>query len=1060
MQNYFTFSPCRPKMTKSANKKRSTMFTRHNFINIKAIVLNFLVLFLVGNNLFGQTIENSYNVNQQIPIGGSGLYYVQISGAPSNAVITNVETKFGYIAYGVVQNYVSCRFNRGSDPGSSGGVSLVSQGSLPAANPGTYGYISFSNWNGQSVNTNYYFRFNVASGSPYTATINTIYVRVTYALPPNPPSLISPADYSIYNRNNTTSITFQWTSVSGALEYWLNVFPSGSSSTPVFNGSVGNTISYSLNPSGWSNNVYIWQVKVRTIGGWSNYSSQRQFIADRPPVPPPLSSPSNNAGLNIGTTQNFTWSAPPPPDNAARYTFRIVSGTNINNSAIIHEETFGTSRSVTFSSPTWSPGTYTWGVRAIKQTPAGYNQTTYENTIGWGQYAIRTFSLTTSNAAEKFAYPVDSPVVSQNYDNPYPGRGHHTGIDYDDASGLNIKASASGIVAYIMTLDGNDHGMGNCVIIEHKLTSGGTIYSLYAHLNSIASGISVGSIVTKGQFIGVMGGSGYTSLNYWPTHLHFEIKDSAVLENPSGSGGPYWGYTPTSANNYGYHNPADYIGIIDVSPPCQMTSINVGQTVNGTLSTSDCRSPVRGSSYYADRYSFNATLGQQVSILLTSSAFDTYLYLLGPSGSVLTENDDGGGGTNSRIPPGSGFYSLPSSGTYIIEVTSYYQNATGAYTLSLSAPTSCNYSISPTSRSHGSGAETGTVSVTAPSGCGWTASSNASWITITSGSSGSGNGTVSYSIATNTNANSRTGTLTIAGQTFTVTQAGSVVTIFFDNMENGITGWAFNFPWAQTTTSSYSPTHSWTDSPSGNYGNNVNVSLWSPSINLSGQTGATLTFFHRYDLESNYDFGRVWITTNNGVSYTLLASFTATQLSWVQTSINISAYVGNPSVKITFQLFTDGSVVRDGWYIDDVKISSGSGTLSLTRASSQNDLPNLPKDFRLYDNFPNPFNPSTTIRYAIPAIGNLDVDITPPNVDGKNDQASDHEKQVTRVKLLVFDVLGQLVRVLVDEEQKPGFYEVQWNGKNAKGETVGSGVYLYSIVAGNFKVTKRMILIK
>ncbi len=95
---------------------------------------------------------------------------------------------------------------------------------------------------------------------------------------------------------------------------------------------------------------------------------------------------------------------------------------------------------------------------------------------------------------------------------------------------------------------------------------------------------------------------------------------------------------------------------------------------------------MRGSWYYADRYSFSASAGQQVAILLTSSAFDTYLYLIGPSGTVIAQNDDGGGGTNSRIPASSGYYTLPSTGTYIIEVTSYAVNATGIYTLSLSGP--------------------------------------------------------------------------------------------------------------------------------------------------------------------------------------------------------------------------------------------------------------------------------------------------------------------------------------------------------------------------------------
>jgi hypothetical protein len=61
--------------------------------------------------------------------------------------------------------------------------------------------------------------------------------------------------------------------------------------------------------------------------------------------------------------------------------------------------------------------------------------------------------------------------------------------------------------------------------------------------------------------------------------------------------------------------------------------------------------------------------------------------------------------------------------------------------------------------------------VTAGTGCAWTATSNVSWITITAGASGSGNGAVSYSVPTNNSGGPRTGTLTVAGQTVTVTEA-------------------------------------------------------------------------------------------------------------------------------------------------------------------------------------------------------------------------------------------------------------------------------------------------
>jgi len=85
---------------------------------------------------------------------------------------------------------------------------------------------------------------------------------------------------------------------------------------------------------------------------------------------------------------------------------------------------------------------------------------------------------------------------------------------------------------------------------------------------------------------------------------------------------------------------------------------------------------------------------------------------------------------------------------------------------------SCAYSISPASLSLGGSGGTGVVSVSTPSSCTWTAVSNASWIVITSNSSGTGNGSVNFSVMSNTGPASRAGTLTVAGNTFTVTQLG------------------------------------------------------------------------------------------------------------------------------------------------------------------------------------------------------------------------------------------------------------------------------------------------
>ena len=95
-------------------------------------------------------------------------------------------------------------------------------------------------------------------------------------------------------------------------------------------------------------------------------------------------------------------------------------------------------------------------------------------------------------------------------------------------------------------------------------------------------------------------------------------------------------------------------------------------------------------------------------------------------------------------------------------------------TFTVNQATGCSYSIDPVAQSMTAAGGAGTsIAVSTSSGCGWTAASNASWLTITSGSSGTGNGTVGFSAAPNTSGSGRSGTLTIAGRTFTVLQAGA-----------------------------------------------------------------------------------------------------------------------------------------------------------------------------------------------------------------------------------------------------------------------------------------------
>jgi len=108
--------------------------------------------------------------------------------------------------------------------------------------------------------------------------------------------------------------------------------------------------------------------------------------------------------------------------------------------------------------------------------------------------------------------------------------------------------------------------------------------------------------------------------------------------------------------------------------------------------------------------------------------------------------------------------------------------------------------------------------------------------------------------------------------------------------------------------------------------------------------------------------------------------------------------------------------------------------------NAQNKKPvsaNLPKAYSLAQNFPNPFNPSTTIAFAIP------------------EGASKAE-----VRLDVYNLRGQLVNTLLNRTLDPGEYKVQWEGMDSHGQLVPSGVYFYRLVTPQFKATRKMVILK
>jgi Tol biopolymer transport system component len=173
-------------------------------------------------------------------------------------------------------------------------------------------------------------------------------------------------------------------------------------------------------------------------------------------------------------------------------------------------------------------------------------------------------------------------------------------------------------------------------------------------------------------------------------------------------------------------------------------------------------------------------------IVFVSACFGPFgIYVMNSDGTGLTPviNDDQHEATPTFSPDGtsiafrdgeapSGYeiYVINVDGTGKLRLTN---NAAEDDHPSWGASITCSFSLSATRECFAASASTGSVNVTAPAGCNWTAMSNDGFITITSGSSGSGDSVVNYSVAANTASSPRTGTLTIAGQTFTLLQGGS-----------------------------------------------------------------------------------------------------------------------------------------------------------------------------------------------------------------------------------------------------------------------------------------------
>jgi hypothetical protein len=304
----------------------------------------------------------------------------------------------------------------------------------------------------------------------------------------------------------------------------------------------------------------------------------------------------------------------------------------------------------------------------------------------------------------------------------------------------------------------------------------------------------------------------------------------------------------------------------------------------------------------------NATLAGQAVV----TRYDLEFYLVGGAQPVRITNlgkpspqSDG----KIRVDFTSLLNPWPAAGTtYEARVAATGPNgvgrSSGSNTFAFTSP--CSSSISPGNVSVGNGASSGNVTVTAVGGCPWTATSGAAWLSITNGASGNGNGTVSYSVAANGTTSARSGTLSIAGQTFTVNQAAGctyTITPTATNVASGASTGSVAVGAGASCAWSASSSASWLSITAGANGSGPGTVSYSIAANTgtSSRTGtATIA-------------GRTFSVTQDGVpcSYTLNP-----------VSATLGAAAGSGTVGVTAQsgcAWTAAATSGAGW----ITVTSG-----------------------------------------------------------------------------------------------------------------------------------------
>ena len=364
---------------------------------------------------------------------------------------------------------------------------------------------------------------------------------------------------------------------------------------------------------------------------------------------------------------------------------------------------------------------------------------------------------------------------------------------------------------------------------------------------------------------------------------------------------------------------------------------------------------------------------------------------------------------------------------------------------------------------------------------------------------------------------------------------GTPIMVFADTTNDPLLLWNITSTpvlpkWEATNLSFHSSPTSFTDSKTGNYSSNATVTMsLKNAIDLSANEHPRLSFWTKFDIESGWDYGQVEVSTNNGASFVPLTGSNTTlgsgsfqpngeplydgiQTNWVNEIMDLTNY-NTSQVKLKFELKTDGSMVQDGWFVDDIsvvvygivpvelssfnaiaqednvmlswitstetnnmgfdiekreiksnsswqKLGFVNGNGTTTEKSSYSYIDKNPFDGKSYYRLKQiDFDGSSKIYNAVEVdfetVKEYSLSQNYPNPFNPSTEIIYTLAKSGNITLKVYNLLGSEVATLVNGFMESGKHSAKFNAKDFT-----SGVYFYTIKADNFTSTRKMMLMK